>query len=295
LAFLARLPIDRQQPNLFLAAIRRLHGVAADPGQLTAIIRDDGVRVRTLMTARTTQTNEPARCAVLLPLLARLPQPLALIEVGASAGLCLLPERYGYDYGTTRISPDGLAARRAPVFDCAVSGAAPIPRTLPRVAWRRGLDLNPLDLASDDDVAWLETLVWPEQNERLARLRAAIGIARQEPAVVIRGNLLTDLSGLIDAAPADATVVVFHTAVLTYVAAADRARFVDTVTASRAVWISNEAAGVFPNLAATAPPAPAAGLFLLMQDGVPLAWTGPHGQMIDWLGAPAPGLVRPVD
>jgi hypothetical protein len=51
-----------------------------------------------------------------------------------------------------------------------------------------------------------------------------------------------------------------------------------------AVWISNEAPGVFPSLAEAAPPAPAAGLFLLMRDGAPLAWTGPHGQSIDWFG-----------
>ncbi len=50
------------------------------------------------MTTRSTQTSEPGRCATLLLLLARLPQPLALLEVGASAGLCLLPDRYGYDY-----------------------------------------------------------------------------------------------------------------------------------------------------------------------------------------------------
>jgi hypothetical protein len=48
--------------------------------------------------ARRTQTNEAARCAVLLPALAQLPQPLALIDAGASAGLTLLADRYSYDY-----------------------------------------------------------------------------------------------------------------------------------------------------------------------------------------------------
>ena len=59
--------------------------------------------VEALMLARRTQTNEAARCALLLPLLAALPQPLALLEVGASAGLCLLPDRYGYDYAGHRL------------------------------------------------------------------------------------------------------------------------------------------------------------------------------------------------
>jgi hypothetical protein len=57
--------------------------------------------LRPVMLERSTQTNEPARCAALLPLLVlvRLPQPLALLEVGATARLCLLPDFYAYDYG----------------------------------------------------------------------------------------------------------------------------------------------------------------------------------------------------
>ena len=60
---------------------------------------------------RATQTNEAGRCAVLLPVLAALPQPLALLEVGASAGLCLYPDRYAYRYG------DQLVGRDEPILD----------------------------------------------------------------------------------------------------------------------------------------------------------------------------------
>src|SRR5580704_13037636 len=87
LDFLLTLPTARRQPNLFLAAVRHLHGVPENAERLTEIAREDHRRIRALMLSRTTQTNEPARCAVLLPLLAQLPQPLALLEVGASAGL----------------------------------------------------------------------------------------------------------------------------------------------------------------------------------------------------------------
>ena len=72
------------------------------------------------MLSRATQTNEAGRCATLLPSLAAISaaedKPLALIEVGASAGLALFPDRYGYEYddGTTvtRLSP-ALRARGA--------------------------------------------------------------------------------------------------------------------------------------------------------------------------------------
>lgn len=284
LGFIASLPPERRQPNLFLAAIRRLHGVPGSIEELAEIVRGNGDRVAALMLSRTTQTNEPARCAVLLPLLARLPQPLALLEIGASAGLCLLPDRYGYDYGAARIEPPPAADGAAPVFRCTISGGVPLPQAHPSIVWRRGLDLNPLDLRSEDDVAWLEALVWPGQDERLRGLRAAIDIARFDPPPVVRGNLLTELQPLMATAPTDATLVVFHTAVLTYVRNLDdRERFAATLRKANAVWISNEAPETF---AALAPAGSAArGRFLMLQDGRPVAWAGPHGQSLDWISA----------
>jgi hypothetical protein len=282
LHFLLTLPRARRQPNLFLATVRHLRGVPESADRLVEIVREDHRRIRALMLSRTTQTNEPARCAVLLPLLAQLSQPLALLEVGASAGLCLLPDRYGYDYGAVKIAP---AAAQAPIFRCRTSGAVPLPGAVPRIVWRRGLDLNPIDLRSDEEVAWLETLVWPGQEERARGLQAAIDVARRETPEVVKGDLLSGLEGLMATAPGDATLVVFHTAVLTYVTPREsRDRFAESMMNSAAVWISNEAPGVFLSLAESAPPAPARGLFLLMRNGVPLAWTGPHGQSIDWFG-----------
>ena len=135
----------------------------------------------------------PGRCATLLPVLARLPQPLALLEVGASAGLCLLPDRYGYDYGHRQLAP---ASPDAPVFPCRANPATPLPVAHPRVVWRLGLDLHPVDVADAAHRAWLETLVWPEQSDRLHRLRGALAVARRDPPRVAQGDLLTDLHGL---------------------------------------------------------------------------------------------------
>jgi hypothetical protein len=87
------------------------------------ILQHDALRATIL--GRSTQTNEPGRCAALLPVLARLPQSLALLEVGASAGLCLLPNFYAYDYGGHTLGP-ASGRLTAPVF--------PSPSTPPRLS-----------------------------------------------------------------------------------------------------------------------------------------------------------------
>ena len=117
IAFLLTLPKPKRQPNLLFAAVRYRLGTPTDWADFRYRLLAEPDAVREVMLARSTQTNEPARCATLLPVLATLPQPLALIEVGASAGLCLLPDLYGYDYGSSRLPPPichpGLAQRRS--------------------------------------------------------------------------------------------------------------------------------------------------------------------------------------
>ena len=93
LRFLAGLPHGKRQPPLLFAALRFLGGVPADGATLRERVLSDADRLRATMLARATQTNEPARCAALFPALAMIDGPLALIEVGTSAGLCLYPDR----------------------------------------------------------------------------------------------------------------------------------------------------------------------------------------------------------
>ncbi len=138
IAFLATLPREKRQPNLLFAATRLLFVTPSGWGEFRAILRENEDAIRAIMLQRSTQTNEPARCATLLPVLAQLPQPLALIEVGASAGLCLIPDRYGYDYGGRLVRP---ATNRPdpPIFSCVANAATPVPTVLPQVIWRAGL------------------------------------------------------------------------------------------------------------------------------------------------------------
>src|SRR5215472_9951168 len=174
LMFLAAFPPDRQQPNLFFAAVRYAAGLPRDARTLDDVVERHAWKIASVMRLRTTQTNEPGRCAVLLPVLACLLQPLAIFEVGASAGLCLLSDRYGYDYGRHGISPPEGGRVFAPIFPCNANELTPLPTALPRIGWGGSLDLNPLSVASSIDMDWLETLIWPEQHARRERLRTAI-------------------------------------------------------------------------------------------------------------------------
>jgi hypothetical protein len=285
LALLDGLPESKRQPNLLFTAARYA-GIPVGPfGSFRPVLLTRWSEVRDVMLAKRTQTNEPGRCAVLLPLLAALPQPLALIEVGASAGLCLYPDRYSYRYGDhPQLDPaDGPSAA---VLECAVSGPVPVPvpEKLPRVVWRAGIDLDPLDVRDHNDVRWLETLVWPEHDHRRGRLAGAIEVARTEPPRIVTGDLNEKLTELAAAAPGDATLVIFHSAVLPYLDDERRTMFVTTVRGLDARWIANEGPGVFP---VTAPPSPEPdrALFLLTLDGEPVAYSAGHGQSLHWLGA----------
>lgn len=283
IALIDELPPRKRQVNLVFAAARYL----TVPWGSYSVFREwmlaNWPRVRAVAETHATQTNEAGRCAVLLPLLARIPGPLALLEVGTSAGLCLYPERYSYRYGGgSTIDPtDGPSAV---VLDCAISGPVPVPDHLPQVVWRAGVDLNPLDVRSADDVAWLDALIWPEHDDRRARLNTAVQIARADPPQIVRGDLNEALPALAASAPADATLVVFHTAVLAYLVEAERKRFVQTVTSLPGHWISNEGIHVTPGVAERLGDThPQPGEFVLALDGDPVGLAQPHGRALRWL------------
>ena len=280
LAFLDSLPTAKRQPNLLFAAAYYLLGEPADLAGLHMLADRLRAELTATMLARRTQTNEPARCATLLPALALLPGPLALIEAGASAGLTLLVDKYSYDYAGHQIPGDDP---RAPVLACEPRGQVPLPSRVPEVAWRAGLDLNPLDVRDEDDMRWLECLVWPGETGRRERLAAAIATARRDPPPVYRGDLVADLAGLAARAPRDATLVVFHSAVLAYVQPPRREQFASLVRELGAVWISNEGPRVVPG---DPGPPPGTQSFVLIQDGRTIGLTEGHGAWLEWLPKP---------
>ncbi len=95
-------PYNKRQPLLMLAAARFLGAQISPYKQFRTFLDRRWADVSRIVLSRSTQTNEAGRCATLLPVLAQIAavegRPLALIEVGASAGLALFPDRYGYEF-----------------------------------------------------------------------------------------------------------------------------------------------------------------------------------------------------
>lgn len=262
--------------------------------------------VAKLLASRATQTNEVGRSAVLYPglLAAADERPVALVEVGASAGLNLLLDRYGYRYrrggggrGTT-----GGAAGSELVVDAATRGAPPPAGPPPPVRSRLGIDPCPLDVRDDDDVTWLAACVWPEDVARRRRLDRAVRIARDDPPHVRRAVAAEGVAAAGAGTAPEELLCVLHSAVMSYLDREQQRSFVGTVEelgrTRDLAWLSMESPGWRSFAGQTAdgestPGAPTEPHMLLRL----VAWRGgrrrertlarahPHGRWIEWLRA----------
>ena len=271
LDLLDRLPRDRRQPSLIFSVATWLGAAASGYPEFRTWLVENWPAVESAARERRTQTNEVGRCAPLVAALAHIPGPLALLEVGASAGLCAIPERYSYRFGDAPV----LGAGR-PLIACSVDDPSLAPTTLPDIRWRLGLDLRPLSAADDEDAAWLEALVPLDRPDRRERLRAALATAREDPPRVVAGDALDDLAAAAAQAPVDLTLVVVSLGTLVYLAPAARAAFPATVRRLGARLVTLEQSGI-------ADPSARPGRFVLALDGMPIAEASPHG---DRLSAP---------
>ena len=280
-------PVQQRRPSLLFAAVNLLLA-AAPAAALAAYYPVHGGRrpvddqllpafaafcgehrdaLGQLLRDSSTQTNEIRRCVALRLGLdrvhARWPGPLALVEVGASAGLNLLVDRYRYRVAGAETSP----ATASPVLiSCQVVGGTQAMQVLgpvPEITSRLGIDQRPVDLADPAAQAWLEAFVWPEQADDLAALRAAVRLAvSQEAVTVTTGEATADTARLIGELPGREPVVVFTASLLSYLDAAARtafARQLEEAAGRRPLaWVFAEAPGLLattdPGLAALAGP-----------------------------------------
>lgn len=169
------------------------------------------------------QTNEVRRAAAILPALALLRSlhdaPVELLELGTSGGLNLRADRF-----LLRL-PVGAVGDPASSVVLTPDWTGPLPPTaLPRILRRAGVDLSPLDPARPEDELRLLAYLWPDQVERLERTRAAIAIARSEPADIARGDAGAWLERELVEDKPDRLRVVLHTVAWQYFPAETRAR-----------------------------------------------------------------------
>lgn len=209
-----------------------------------------------LVAGRSTQTNEVGRCALFVPVFARLNDetgPLGHVDVGTSAGLNLLLPRYGYRY-----EPGGeFGGLDHVVLECGVRGPAPIPTVAPEVAVSIGLDRSPIDVLDDADVRWLEACVWPDQRDRFDRLRRALAMARAAAADgahdVRVGDAVTDTAALVrEVAERGVHPVVTNSWVLSYLTTGQREAYLTALDQLGAEldlsWVFAESPALVPGL-----------------------------------------------
>ena len=311
LALLHHAPETQQLPVLFFAAVHHLllrgqgAELAAFYPNLTAVpaegdpfpvfrsvVLAHAHELAAVIATHHTQTNEIGRCNQFLlafGLLADEVGPLAHLDVGTSAGLNLLLPRYSYDF-----EPGGCLNGGSPVqLQCSLRGDAPVPRVMPAVTRSVGVDLMPVDVTDDDAVRWLEACVWPDQADRFARLVAAIGLARQAPPDIRRGDAVASLAPLVDELAEHGHPVVTNSWVLNYLPHAARLAYVaelDRIGAERDLsWVIAEAPDQTPGLpvATTDPPESITVLSLVRWRGgvrtsTRLGTTHPHGYWVKW-------------
>lgn len=283
--------------------------------------------LRDVIATRATQTNEVNRVVHLAPLVAHAcadvaDAPVALVEMGCSAGLLLGLDRYRIEVSPPEgLRPVVLGDPASEVVCAGVQRDGPSVSdvALPAIVERVGLDLHPVGLDDAREVRWLEACLWPDVPGRLERFRAAVRALRPDPPQVVAGDMVADLGPVTHSARAVASaslaaegsgpgapihLVVFSSWALTYVQRERRGEVAATLAARAAdgrpvSWLTAEPPGCVPDVAAPEgmagiPTETGAGTVLgarRWRDGrelPPAVWgtTHPHGAWFHWTPTP---------
>ncbi|MFS0731819.1 DUF2332 family protein [Curtobacterium sp. 1P10AnD] len=297
-ALLDSVPEQRRQPELVFAVARRMGADPADPHALRALAREARPALAARLASATVQANDPRRLAPVVPLFAALAasssEPIGLVDAGAAAGLCSIPDRVTLDYtvvdrGGERVrmhTPTAEGSLLHLVADA--RGAVPAPAVRPiAVAARVALDPNPIDLGEPGAFDRLVEAVPPEATDRTALMRAAASAALAVPPVRLRGSLPGDLDRALDHLPDGCEPVVLTTGTLVYVPGADRQRVVDRLAERGVRWVALERTGILEGVAATLPAdvdrSDPDAFATVSLDGVAVAVSDAFGTRIRWL------------
>ena len=197
-----------------------IHYLALERGEdpwreVSGFVAENRERLAEFARTRSVQTNEVQRSWALLPAFLSLGERrLDLVELGPSAGLNLVFDRYRYRYAA------GGWGEAGAVLELTGEERAAVPAELlardVEVARRRGIDLDPIDVTTDEGARLLESFVWADQTRRRERLRRAIEALRPDPPELIRGDYVDELPRVLRERTPGALTVVFQTASTPY-------------------------------------------------------------------------------
>ncbi|WP_031468592.1 DUF2332 domain-containing protein [Sciscionella sediminilitoris] len=261
-------------PTLLLAAAHRLviaepisdlaeyypsvggtHGVDEQVwGTFRSFVLDRADRMRELIGTRVVQTNEVRRAAAAYPAVALAAReaggPIGLLEVGCSAGLLLGMDAYGYRYTLGQSDQLTGGPVRSPLVltaDLALgtgAGKPKVPKKL-HLSAKVGLDRHPVDVADEDELAWLEACIWADQPERLRRFGLAASLVRAKPPELVTGDAVEGIEEAAERIPEHLPLVVLSSHVLAYLdeerRAAFSARIAELGARRQLWWVSKEA------------------------------------------------------
>lgn len=300
-----------EEPNLPLARWYRSitgHEPPADDPWPTAreLLLERRDQLEQVVATRTIQTNEVNRSVIWFAAMRAAcadlsDTPVALIELGASAGLNLRWDRY-------RLSIHGHAVRghleSRVELSCSIRrGHPPVDGPIAPIVARLGIDRDPIRADDERSMRWLRACVWPEQTLRLSRFDAAVNELKDDPPSLIRGDAVDELADAIESLPNETHLVVFHSWFLTYLARHRRGAIDEQLAlASRdrpVTRLTYEGAGVTPGFDDVVSPGagPAESHSILgMSRWRSTAFRGPairsdrvlgtchaHGDWLDWL------------
>ena len=227
------IPNTQPKPNLFFAAVHYLlmhveHPLRHYYPSLTnsplpvyesyplfkSFVLNHQEQLKQLFQQKLVQTNEVRRSAYLYPLIASIygheQKPLALIEIGSSAGLLLALDHYNYRYNNDLF----INLHGHPFTVQSVNSGNPLPTSItnkPEIKERIGIDLNVVDLQNPDEYRWMQALIWPEHKERRQQFTEAKAINDTVEKVMMEGDAIQLLPKATQQINTNHQVVIFHT------------------------------------------------------------------------------------
>jgi hypothetical protein len=214
-----------------LAAAYPSEDFAGDPvtawAELNSTIARNEAFIESRLDAQV-QTNEVRRCAALMPgflvVSKRAGLPLRLAELGASAGLNLCWDMYRYQIGDVSWGNES-----APLTLATTWHGDPPPMVPVEVRSRRGCDISPLDMSSEDDRRRLQSFVWPDQRERLTLLRRAIGAASKQQLDLVQMSAGDFVDEVLSDPPQGEVTVIYHSIMWLYVPENEQIRIAEAI------------------------------------------------------------------